>query len=88
MHHARERLFSGKKNWKTTYKKQALFLLEFSVDQFSFNYQTLENVENYLYRRFFIETNREIGQHFFYFLGHLGASNGKIDTKFGIYTND
>ena len=80
--------FLEKKNWKTTYKKQALFLLEFSVDQFSFNYQTLEDVENYLYRRFFIETNREIGQHFFYFLGHLGASNGKIDTKFGIYTNN
>jgi len=35
MHHARERLFSEKKKiWKTTYKKQALFLLEFSVDQF------------------------------------------------------
>ena len=48
-------------------------MLEFSVDQFFLNYQTLKDVENYLYKRFSIKTNKEMGEYFFLFFRSFGS---------------
>ena len=61
----REIVFQKKKIWKQQIKNKPYFYLGFPLTKNSFPltsffwcYQTLENVKNYLYRRFSDETNR------------------------------
>ena len=67
MHCVRERLFSKKNFGKQPIENKPYFYKSFPLTKDSFPltnlflyYQTLENVENYLYRRFSNKTNRTI----------------------------